>query len=414
LWRLFLASLIFLSIGNGLRAQDAPPHGQTSSRDSPVSQIDRGVTFPVELTTEVLGNLVGGTSREVIADTLLNLGLELDLTKLAHWPDATISIRAIYAGGESLTMKAVHDFNTLSNIDTYDGVRLYDAWFQQELLHGTFSLRLGQLLADAEFFNSDYASLFLNSSFGAIPVVSQNLDAPVFPIAAPGARVRFMPDDSFYFQSAVFSGDVGKPERNNKHNLRFSLSEADGVLLFLEAGYVLHPKPKDPGAIRNKILTGTYKLGGDFDSKDFADTAGRRSHRGNYSIYFVVDQELWHTGPHPTDGLAGFARIGIAPEDRNTVTFYSDAGLNFRGVSQLRPQDILGIAFSYTQLSDKLISPSGQALSSHHEEILELSYQAAFGAHFIAQPDLQFIFNPGAVPSAATAVVAGVRLNIQF
>lgn len=409
-----LAGLILLWSGNALLAQEAVSPGETSSRDSPVNRVDRGVTFPIELSTEVLGNLTGGTSREVIIESLLNVGVAIDLAKIARWRGATISIRAIYAEGEGLTNKAVHDFNTLSNIDAYDSIRLYDAWFQQEFYNGAFSLRVGQLLADAEFFNSDYASLFLNSSFGAIPLVSQNLNAPIFPIAAPGARVRVMPDDSFYFETALFNGDVGTAEGNNKHNLRISFNEADGVLLFVEAGYVLHPKPKDSAATPSNLLTGTYKLGGDFASKSFADSAGGRPHHGNYSLYFVVDQELWHAEHDPTGGLAGFARIGAAPQDRNTVTFYSDAGLNLRGISQFRPQDVLGLAFSYTQLSDKLISDSGRPLSSHHEAILELSYQAAFGSHLIVQPDLQFIFNPGAVTPAATTVVSGVRLNIQF
>ena len=85
-----------------------------------------------------------------------------------------------------LTNKAVHDFNTLSNIDAYDSVRLYEAWLQQEFWDRKFSIRLGQILADAEFFVSDYGALFINSSFGAIPLVSQNLVPPIFPVAAPG------------------------------------------------------------------------------------------------------------------------------------------------------------------------------------------------------------------------------------
>ena len=77
--------------------------------------------------------------------------------------------------GTSLTNKAVHDLNALSNIDAYDSVRLYELWLQQEVWAGQSFLRLGQMLADAEFFVSAYGALFINSSFGAIPLVSQNL-----------------------------------------------------------------------------------------------------------------------------------------------------------------------------------------------------------------------------------------------
>ena len=66
-----------------------------------------------------------------------------------------MSVRAIYPQEASLTSIAVHDFNALSNIDIYDSLRPYDAWLQQEFAEGKFSVRIGQLLADAEFFDSD-------------------------------------------------------------------------------------------------------------------------------------------------------------------------------------------------------------------------------------------------------------------
>src|SRR5437762_6769379 len=105
----------------------------------------------------------------------------MDLEKAAGWAGGSMVVRALYGQGSGLTNAAVHDFNTLSNIDTYDSLRLYETWLQQEFGDGKFSIRLGQLLVDAEFFGSDYGALFLNSAFGAIPLVSQNLNPPIFP-----------------------------------------------------------------------------------------------------------------------------------------------------------------------------------------------------------------------------------------
>ena len=50
-------------------------------------------------------------------------------------------VRALYAQGSGLTNAAVHDFNTLSNIDAYDSLRLYETWLQQEFAGGKFSIR---------------------------------------------------------------------------------------------------------------------------------------------------------------------------------------------------------------------------------------------------------------------------------
>ncbi len=221
-WAICLAALILFFFPGALFAQEAVSIARGSSRDSPDETVqaiapDRGIEFPTALTTEVLGNVAGGTSRRVIWESLFNVGIALDLEKVVAWKGGDLSVRAIYPQGVGLTDKAVHDFNALSNIDGYDSLRLYDAWLQQEFAEGKFSVRIGQILADAEFFDSDYSALFLNSSFGAIPLVSQNLNPPIFPTAAPGIRLLARPTDSFYAEAAIFSGDAGDPTTNNKH-----------------------------------------------------------------------------------------------------------------------------------------------------------------------------------------------------
>lgn len=420
-WARCLAGLILFSSASALFAQEAVSLARGSSRDSPDETVlavppVRGIEFPVSLTTEVLGNVAGGTSPRVIWESLFNVGVALDLGKVAGWKGGNLSVRVIYPQGDGLTDKAVHDFNTLSNIDGYDSLRLYDAWLQQEFADGKFSVRIGQLLADAEFFDSDYAALFLNSSSGAIPLVSQNLNPPIFPTAAPGIRLLARPSDSFYAEAAIFSGDAGDPTTNNKHNTRLSFRSADGALVFAEAGYNWNAKPKDAAAapLGPPALAGSYKLSGYYDSKEFADSGGGSPHRGDYSIYFVFDQELWHPQGSAERALSCFVRMGAAPDDRNTVTWYGDAGLSYQGLFASRDQDTLGLAFSHTELSHKLVDDSGRPLRSHHEEVLELTYQAVCGSHMSIQPDLQFIFNPGATEPARTAIVCGVRLNVQF
>ena len=132
-----LAAAVLLGSASVLSAQEAVSIARGSSRDSPDETVQavaptRAIEFPVELTTEILGNLAGGTSRRAIWESLLNVGFALDLEKAAGWKGGTVSVRAIYPQGDGLTDKAVHDFNTLSNIDGYDSLSLYDAWFEQE------------------------------------------------------------------------------------------------------------------------------------------------------------------------------------------------------------------------------------------------------------------------------------------
>lgn len=205
---------------------------------------DKGVTFPVSYTGEALGNLSGGYRQGAIYEGLLRAGVQLDLEKLAGESGATFVVSAIYPHGQSLTDGYVHDFNTVSNIDAFDSVRLYETWFEQNFDDGKFSVRAGQLLADCEFFVCKCGSLFLNGAFGAIPLLSKNLSVPVYPVAAPGARIRYAPNDSFYTQFGVFTGDVGDVRTNNRHGTRFDFGSEDGAFLIGEAGWTLNPPPK--------------------------------------------------------------------------------------------------------------------------------------------------------------------------
>jgi porin len=417
-----LCALLF-AIAPALRGQDAITNARSIKKNAAaplgVSALaDQGFSFPVAVSAELFGNFSGGTSRAVIWESLWNVGVAIDLEKAVGWSGGSMIARSLYGQGSGLTNVAVHDFNTLSNIDTYDSLRLYETWFQQEFGGGKFSVRLGQLLADAEFFGSDYGALFLNSAFGAIPLVSQNLNPPIFPTAAPGLRLRADPSEAFYAEVALFSGDVGAPDTINKHNTRLSFRSEDGALIFAEIGYRWHPPAKTDSSQSDEgeeaVLSGSYKLGGYYDSKDFADAGGGSPHQGEYSIYFIADQQLWHPGGTTKRALSCFTRVGFAPPDRSTVTFYGDAGFHFRGVIASRPSDTLGLGFSYARLSSDLRDESGHPLRAHHEAICELTYNAALSSHVSIQPDLQVIINPGATQPAATAVVSGLRLNIGF
>ncbi len=374
-----------------------------------------GLTFSGLLVTELFGNVSGGTQRTAIWESLTSVGMHLDFEKAMHFPGLSLNLSGLYCAGYGLTDKAVHDLNVLSNIDSYDSLRLYEAWLQQEFANGKFSIRAGQLLADAEFFVSQYSGLFVNSSFGALPVVSFNFSSPIFPIAAPGVRLRAEPNESMFLEAAAFGGNVGDPAGNNKHNLRLSFPGDDGILIFAEMGYTLNPRSTAGSDSLADKLSGTYKLGGCFDSGEFSPGDNNpRVHQYNYAIYLLADQEIWHSDRAVDRTLAFFCRLGFAPQDRNTMTAFVDSGLTLQGLLAGRKNDLLGLGFSYGQLSDSLVDDLGHKVSNHNETVVELTYRIALNSHASLQPDLQCILNPGGVRPAATAIVAGLRCTLSF
>ena len=411
----------------------APCFGLESSKDATVpnteppssflTQInDKGISFPFTYTGEVFGNLSGGYKQGAVYDGLVKAGIQFDLDKLAGWKGATILVNGLYPHGGSITNLYVHDFNGVSNIDAYDSPRLYELWFQQNFDSDKFSIRLGQIAADSEFCISNGCCLFINSAFGAIPLLSKNVDSPVYPLAVPGVRIRFSPTDSFFAQFSAFIGNSGDPATNNRYGTRF-FNGSTGALLMGEIGYTLNPPPKTDDSQKSEAksqvtperpLSGNYKMGGFYDTATFDDLDGNGSQRGEYAFYVIADQEIWHEPGDPDQGLRIFGRIGASPSDRSTVSFYFDTGLNYQGLLPSRDKDLCGIGVSYTKISNDLLDDSGSPVESHHETIIEASYQAVITNWLSVQPDFQYIFNPGATGRQQNAVVAGLRFTVNF
>ena len=372
---------------------------------SPAPDESKALSFPFSYTGEGLANLSGGYRRGAIYEGLLSAGVQGDLGKLIGWKGGSFLLSGIYPHGASLTQKYVHDFNGVSSIDAYDSVRLYEVWVQQEFAEGKLSIRLGQLLADTEFFIANSAVLFLNGAFGALPLVSHNFDAPVYPVAAPGARLRWSVSDSISLQVAVFDGDVGDAS-TNKHGVDWHLSDEDAVLALTEIAYI--NKGAESG------LSGIYKLGAFYHRSDTTGHCPDESSHATAGGYFIVDQQLWRKPGTQDQGLSAFLRIGAAPDERSTVPFYFDGGINFKGLLPGRDDDLAGLAFSYTKLSTNLRDEDGTALDSHHEAILEATYKIRATKWLTVLPDLQYIWNPGAREKQDNAVIAGIRFNVTF
>jgi porin len=376
-----------------------------------------GLSFPVSYKGEVLGNPVGGYRQGAIYDGLLEAGVTVDLGKLANWQGATLTVDGIYPHGSSLTRNDVRDFNVLSNIDALHNPRLYEAWLEQDLEGGRFSIRAGQVPIDTEFFISTNGALFINSAFGVLPSVSQNVNVAVYPVAAPGVRLRLTPSDSWSVQGGVFDGNVGDLHTTNRNGLRFDLNGRDGAFAIGELAYTLHPPPAAPADGKQTpapVLSGTYKLGGFYDTNEYAgDTTGRPEH-GDYAGYVIMDQNVWHPTESPAEGLQTFGRASVAPRDRNQVEFYTDGGLDYTGLIPGRDADVLGLGLSYTRMSGDLRNAQGNPYPNHYEGIVELTYEAVLTPWINLQPDLQYIVNPGALGAQADALVLGLRFNMTF
>ena len=408
---------------------------------------DAGIDLELNDTSEMLSNPVGGIKQATIYQGLLASTLTLDLEKLANWPGASLYAEGYQISGRGLSRNAIGNLLAVSTIEALPSTRLLDLWFQQEFLERKVSFRIGQIALDDEFYISQYAANFVNSTFGCPDLLSTDLPSggPCYPFAAPGVRLRVAPTSSLTLSTAVFNGNPappgpGDPQIRNSGGTNFLIG-VGGTLVLSELAYSFDEGPDLPSPPSD------FKLGGWYHTADFPDlrrdTLGRSladpmsngiagPHRGNYGLYLILDKMLWQPPNAGARGFAGFLRVGGAAGDRNLINLELDAGLTYKGLFPGRDADQIGIAASYGRIggaarglsSDMVLFSGGAQPIRDYESVLELTYQWNVAPWWVLQPDLQAIFHPNghtAAPLPApvgqpipNALVLGLRSTITF
>lgn len=147
-------------------------------------------------TSEVLGNMSGGTRRATEYDGLTQMIFQLDTERAFHWYGGTFNVSALQIHGSNLSELALSNLQTASGIESNRATRLWELWYEQEFGRShRFDMKIGQQSLDQEFMVSQNALLFVNTMFGWPMIPSADLPGggPAYPMSALGARVRFRP-----------------------------------------------------------------------------------------------------------------------------------------------------------------------------------------------------------------------------
>ena len=396
---------------------------------------DHGVEIFGTYTAEVWGNTSGGIDQGAVYTGLLTFGAEVDLEKAIGWSGATVSTSWIWLSGRDASEDLVGNFLTISNLAGFNTLRMFDLWFQQNLLDDKISMRVGQFSADSEFIISDYAGLFINGTFGWPAFAYMNLPegGQGYPMATLGTRLALNPIDWFTFQSAVFQGNVFAQDVN-RHGFRWRLDAETGFTFVNEAHFRWNQRDDELG------LPGQFKVGGWAQTGENADVLADSTASGNYGFYGIIDQMLFREPGTESpaglskdskdsksfkspvvleksdQGLGYFGRIAFTKSDRNFVNFYFDTGLTYKGLIPTRDNDTIGLAFAYAQLSngarDSLAADGSAPVGA--EMVIELTYQAQITRWLVVQPDVQYIINPGGTSDIDNAFVIGGRASVTF
>ncbi len=411
-----------------------------------------GISFALQETSEVLGNVTGGSRRAAAYDGLTQMLVQLDTDRAFGWHGGTFNASALQIHGTDLSGDTLLTLQTSSGITAERSTRLWELWYQQKFLdEDRLDVKIGQQSLDQEFMVSQNANLFLNTMFGWAMVPSADLPGggPAYPLSALGVRARARPVDSLTFLAGVFNGSpspstVLDAQMANPSGTSFPLN--GGVLLIAEMQYSYPAMGTMLNADQPEPLARTYKLGVWWDSENFADqqfdnmglslanpasNGLPRNHHGDFGVYAVADQLVWVDPKESDHTISLFARFMGAPQaDRNLITFSLNAGVTLHEPIRHRDNDTLGFGMGFTKVSGSA-SALDQATATFNnsfvprrtsETFLEVTYQYEVAPWWQLQPDIQYVFNPGGGvenpndlgTTVKNELIFGLRTNILF
>lgn len=400
---------------------------------------DKGVSIYATDTSEVLANPTGGIKQNATFEGNLLVILGVDMSKLVGWPGGKFNVSGYDIYGRGLSANNLDNWSKVSYVEAPVGARLFELWYEQSVANDKMSLRIGQMAADQEFIISQYATLFVNSAFGwpTLPATVLPSGGPAYPLATPGVRIKAQINDQLTVLAALFNGDPA----DNGTGTSFRLDK--GAFAIAEAQYSVNGDDKTAVG-----LPGTYKVGAWYNSNNFRDlhygTDGLSlanaasngvaiSHRGDWSGYFVADQMIYKVPGTKDQGLGLFFRMMGAPDDRNVISYYIDAGANYKGLIPGRPDDVAGLGVIFSKASDQAgqldqdiaFNTGAPFPVQTAETMIEATYQIRLAPWWYLQPDFQYLWrSQGGIPNPANpanpaqtipdAAIFGLRTNIVF
>jgi porin len=405
-----------------------------------------GVKFAATYITDALVNTTGGVRPGAGLEGRLNLAVDIDFGKAGGAKGLSFHGNVFAIHGDQFTERNLQSFMAASGIEGLTTVRLFEAWFEQKMLNDRFSLRAGQMSADAEFIATKFSDVFTNATFTWPASNATNLPSggPATPLAAIGARLRAKLTENITGMIAVYDGDPagpgeGNPQQRNRYGLNFRVNDPPLVLGQIDFDWSDKLGKNTPGVLK----VGGFRHFGDFRSVRFASdgltladpTSNGMSatFRGDSGVFAVIEQKVAAKANDENRGIGFFARAVISPPDRNTIDIYADAGFQASGWFDARPNDKFGIAVAYAHVSN-----AAQALDRDFqlfqgprfpvrsfEALATAAYAYEIRSGWMLQPNAQLLARPGGGASdptksdmqgrrLGTTLVLGLRSVVKF
>jgi len=345
-----------------------------------VSEAPSAFQWSLHLDSEAVSDLDGGLRRGTVSDTVVHAAMAMDTQPLGWWAGGRFAASAVHIRSGQPSQGYVGVLQTVSNFEAEPASRLYQLWYRQQFSWSDLQLKGGLIDMNQDFMAVDSAAALMNASFGLMPTLSANVAASSYP--EPGFGIEAAAAwQSWQYQLGLFQANPTDRGTLFQH----------GHLAIGEVGYDRTVDGKS---------WGRYKLGVWQYRQSDADLAGVPAN--DSGVYGVVDQTLFRRGPR--DGSV-FVQAGASPRSANAVPYYLGAGLQLHAPFHQRSNDLFTAGIARARLRGD---------NSTAETAYELSYIVRLHRFASLQPDLQYVTRPGGQTGINNALVAILRLHLEF
>jgi len=402
----------------------------------------RGIEFTGSWKGTFYGLTSGGLdSPHGAFDEEITLGLSLDFGKLAGIEGLTAQGAVRYRDGRSPNeyVGASSTFNP-SRYQSGQQWRLMPFFFTYVTpeLFGVKNLLTvsgGWQNPYTIFADQPESKLFTNNAIGTTKGIG---GANGFPwgssYAAWGGYLKIKPVDWHYAMAGLY---MAIPEATTRSNHGLDLAgyapnpSLNGLYFLAETGFT----PKiGPAKLPGKYAFGAIYWG--LENKSFYGQA----YDQKYTFYWQADQMLFRNAPKQAPaqtpasdgksvkevkppaplsdrGLYSFSFVNYAPSYDNSLPFYFQSGLVYKGLFPGREKDQLGAAFGFGNYSyNKIVAEedAGKSVHQTYEAVVEADYRVQVTKFVFVQPFWQYIIQPNGTGLVQNANIFGLHMGVTF
>lgn len=461
-----VAAVVALAFSSSLQAEDSrfwdfyTPHPSNAigSRDWWEGEValgdwwgvrnwlgDEGINFSLSYTNNIAGNVTGGKSLGTTYTDNLGFGATFDMEKLVGWNGASITVSGLNRAGSSLSEDNIGNQFTVQQVFGGQTAMFYALFLEQKLLEDRLEVKVGRFAAGDDFASSPLYWLYMNNGIDGNPqAVPVNTQFSAYPWAVWAARARLQATKEIYAMAGAYQVSTRVFDREY-HGLDWSIRPDDGVLLLGQVGWTpeffKRPVPTKPvvndgksvdasgdrdrkmtknviaNANEMKGMPGHYWFGAYFSPWSFSQFGTDEKARNSYGFYWHADQMIYQEDPGSPQGLTLWSAVVLSPQQNIAkLPFQVNGGIVYTGLLPGRDLDqtVLGVVYGkFSRNFARSVDLSGGGYPQF-EVVLEGGHRFQINQFLYAQPNLQWVINPGGTGNIPNALVLGAQVGVTF